>query len=160
MIQELDGRRRVRQCNWVRFLVSTDTSGDHEGSEPNMTAMLLDGQSVFEVIKPVLPHTLIVVHFKDTARDGLLAYNGAPLGHKYASPTQLQGKYDNHFHVLGDWGHIANAASVCHCIIAESHSWPICTMWLQTSTTVRFVAASIRVLQNPEVTGITRADRV
>jgi hypothetical protein len=108
MIQEVDGSRRIRQCNWVRFLVSTDTCQPHanededdasrsEGVEPNMTAMLLDGQPVFQVTKSVLPHTLIVVHFQDTARH---SYNGIPLGHKYASPTELQGNYDYHFHRL------------------------------------------------------------
>ncbi|PNF40997.1 hypothetical protein B7P43_G08841 [Cryptotermes secundus] len=101
MIQELDTSRRIRQCNWVRFLVSTDSCETQanedgakrsEGVEANMSAMLLDGQPVFEVTKSVLPHTLIVVHFQDTARDGLLAYpySGIPLGQKYASPTELQ----------------------------------------------------------------------
>jgi hypothetical protein len=112
MVQELDSSRRIRQCNWVRFLVSTDScqtqaneddaTRHSEGMEPNMSAMLLDGQPVFEVTKSVLPHTLIVVHFQDTARDGLLAYsyNGIPLGQKYASPTELQGNYNYHFHML------------------------------------------------------------
>jgi hypothetical protein len=129
MIQELDSSRRIRQCNWVRFLVSTDScvpqlneddARRSEGMEPNMTAMLLDGQPVFEVTKSVLPHTLIVVHFKDTARDGLLAYNGIPLGQKYASPAELQGNYDYNFHTYGsfktfwDGSHIANTTSRSH----------------------------------------------
>jgi hypothetical protein len=108
MIQELDSSRRIRQCNWVRFLVSTDschteaTEDDarrNEGLEPNMTAMLREGQPVFELTKSVWPHTPIVVHFQDIARDGLLAYsyNGIPLGQKYASPTELQGNYCKYY---------------------------------------------------------------
>jgi hypothetical protein len=120
MIQELDNNRKIRQCNWVRFLVGTECqvenclatahsntcSGPHatedgakhnESMEPNMTASIMDGQPVFEVITSILPHTLIVVHFKDiipsTSCEGLLAYNGIPVAQKYAPPNtaELQG---------------------------------------------------------------------
>jgi hypothetical protein len=115
MVQELDNNRRIRQCNWVRFLVGTENclaathshtrsgqeaSADetkHKNLEPNMSAMLLDGQPVFEVIKSILPHTLIVVHFKDTVPstscEGFLIYNGIPIRQKDTPPntTELQG---------------------------------------------------------------------
>lgn len=108
MVQELDNNRRIRQCNWVRFLVGTapssssgpqPTGGEakHKNMEANMTAMLLDGQPVFEATKSILPHTLIVVHFKDTlpsaACDGFLVYRGISVSQKDVLPntTELQG---------------------------------------------------------------------
>jgi hypothetical protein len=114
MVQELDNNRRIRQCNWVRFLVGTTTthpntcSGQqatggetkHTDMEPNMTAMLVDGQPVFEATKSILPHTLIVVNFKDTipsaSCEGFLVYRGIPVSQNDASPntTELQGKCD------------------------------------------------------------------
>ncbi|KAJ9598286.1 hypothetical protein L9F63_011026 [Diploptera punctata] len=74
MIQEIDNRR-VRQCNWVRFLLgnyvnsvgssTASCNADDFELEPNMTAIFVEGQPVFEITKCILPHTLIVVQFND-----------------------------------------------------------------------------------------------
>ena len=50
-----------------------------DGLEPNMTAVLLDGQPVFEVTRSISPHTPIVVQFQ-----GLSVHSGT-------SPAELQG---------------------------------------------------------------------
>jgi hypothetical protein len=95
MIQELDNNRKIRQCNWVRFVIATedrlaDTCSSLEaaegetkcgdGLEANMSAVLLDGQPVFEVTRSILPHTPIVVQFQ-----GLSVHSGT-------APAELQGK--------------------------------------------------------------------
>ncbi|XP_069705662.1 zinc finger protein 235-like [Periplaneta americana] len=112
MIQELENNRKIRQCNWVRFLVGTDceagisTAADvttaqtnedivkhNEAMEPNMTAKFMEGQPVFEVMKSIVPHTLIVVHFKDTTAStfngGVILYKNVLDGQKCPTPCTL-----------------------------------------------------------------------
>lgn len=94
MIQELDNNRKIRQCNWVRFVIATEdrlantcsslqaAEGEtkcSDGLEANMSAVLLDGQPVFEVTRSILPHTPIVVQFQ-----GLSVHSGS-------APAELQG---------------------------------------------------------------------
>jgi hypothetical protein len=94
MIQELDNNRKIRQCNWVRFVIAAQdrlapkcsglqaAEGEAKcsnGLEANMTAILLDGQPVFEVTRSILPHTPVVVQFQ-----GLSVHSGS-------APAELQG---------------------------------------------------------------------
>jgi hypothetical protein len=99
MIQELDNNRKIRQCNWVRFVIATEdrlantcsslqaAEGEtkcSDGLEANMTAVLVDGQPVFEVTRSILPHTPIVVQFQ-----GLSVHSGS-------APAELQGNCSVH----------------------------------------------------------------
>jgi hypothetical protein len=98
MIQELDNRK-IRQCNWVRFVIATEdrlapkssslqaAEGETKcsnGLEANMSAIILDGQPVFEVTRSILPHTPIVVQFH-----GLSVHSGS-------TATELQGNCSIH----------------------------------------------------------------
>ncbi|PSN30916.1 hypothetical protein C0J52_19589 [Blattella germanica] len=84
LIQEIDSSRHIRQCNWVRFLIDSEQKFENYSAvedsrninngiefseqgnlEPNMIAMFVEGQPIFEVTKSIVPHTLIVVQFTE-----------------------------------------------------------------------------------------------
>ncbi|XP_071455036.1 uncharacterized protein [Hetaerina americana] len=57
-ITEVD-RRRVRHCNWVRFLRASPKYTE----EVNLIGTKIKGDPVYEVIKPIPPNTELVVYY-------------------------------------------------------------------------------------------------
>lgn len=51
--------KRVRHCNWVRFVRAVDTYG----SQVNMICSKVKGEPIYEVIKSITTHQELVVYF-------------------------------------------------------------------------------------------------
>lgn len=52
-------KRRIRHCNWIRFLHVSDTFGP----QVNLICTKVKGEPIFEIIKPIPPHQELIVYF-------------------------------------------------------------------------------------------------
>jgi hypothetical protein len=55
--------RKVRHCNWLRFLKSSDNV-----DEVNMVAVKVEGYSLFQTVRPIRPNDEIVVYFNEPCK--------------------------------------------------------------------------------------------
>jgi hypothetical protein len=55
--------RKVRHCNWLRFLKSSDNV-----DEVNMVAVKVEGQLLFQTVRPFRPNDEIVVYFDEPSK--------------------------------------------------------------------------------------------
>lgn len=51
--------RKVRHCNWVRFLKVSETYGP----QVNLVCTKIKGEPVYEVVKPIQPHQELIVYY-------------------------------------------------------------------------------------------------
>ncbi|GBP20397.1 hypothetical protein EVAR_14646_1 [Eumeta japonica] len=53
------GGAQVRHCNWVRFL----RVSEHYGPQVNLVCTKVKGEPVYEVVRPISPHTELIVYY-------------------------------------------------------------------------------------------------